>query len=311
MKSLVQVTWSELKALSQQKRIKFQVRETLNAFEVSLTEGELTWWTPVYKPPASPEMDDGTYNEEEYNDWLVEKLQHKGPIEPKTDDGRPMVQPVTLDRGIWHWFTSDGDSPTVKGAGPAFELFANSEGNQTVEWQFKDWVEMAGGVCIYENAKRGDYISFEVAMPATQATSTPGTGNANKVPVPGGNMFVPAAGDGAWTINLSSSDAVPVIASGSNGYWHWSWPDTGVGVVSPSIPAKGSYFLFDFSIDPATRFMPRVRILGSHVLTFTPDNVHPTDILPHWKMRMTLHHGPGTHEVDMVWYLVTARKDTK
>lgn len=312
--SRISVSWSEIKTIQASKKIRFQYVEKLDAFNVFLTDGALTWFTNIYKPPTDQVSDDGHYVEAWYTDWMNLKKMHDGPMEPRTDDGRPMVQPVTLDRGIWHWYTSDGDGED-KGDGPEFALSASEEGDESVEWKFNDWVEMAGGVCMFENAKLGDWLGFEISMPATQAENTPGAGNANKVSLPGAqgtmNLFVPAAGDGDWTIDLASREAVPVIASGSHGFWDWDWPDTGLGNVLPNSAQKGAYNLFDFPLDPATKFIPRVRILGSHILSFTPDNVHPTDILPHWKMRFKLHHGPGTHELAAVFYLITARKNTR
>lgn len=310
----INVTWPEMKQIQAKKKVRLQYLEKLNAYNIFLADGGLTWFTAVYKPPTEAVSDDGHYVEAHYNEWLTLKSTYDGSVEPRTDDGRAMFQPVTLDRGLWHWYTSDGDG-AGRGDGQAFEVQLSAEGTESIEWKFNDWVEMAGGVCMFDGAKIGDWVAFEVFMPATQAANTPGTGNANKVPVPntGGtmNVFVPAAGNGDWTINLASSEAVPVIASGGNGFWHWSWPDTGVGTVTPSVPSKGSYNLFDFAVDPATRFIPRVRILGSHLLPFTPDNVHPTDVLPHWRMRFKLHHGPGEHDLAAVFYLITARKDTR
>lgn len=231
---------------------------------------------------------------------------------PHTEDGRPMIQPVTLDRGLWHWYHSAGDDLTNgRAEGPVFALTVTSQDPDAhVEWQYNDWVEMAGGVAFFKNAEVGDYVSFKLTFPATSGTSTPGTGNANKVSIGTGiNMFVPAAGDGDWTIDLEDRDQVcPVLAEGQTGYWEWSWPDEGVGAVSPGIPGNSYYNLFDFPIDPATRFIPRVNLLGSGEARFLPENVHPTDLLPHWKVRCDLHHGGGDNTLQLVWHVVAARK---
>lgn len=239
-----------------------------------------------------------------------------GPIANiRTEDGRPMIQPVTLDRGLWHWYHSVGDDLIDgRGAGPSFQLQATlGNPNPTVTWQYNDWCEMAGGVASYRNAELGDYVVFKLFFPASVPTSTPGTGNCSKIPIgPGINILVPAAGNGDWTLNLSDrTSAVPVPAEDVSGYWEWSWPDIGVGTVNPGAPGKSHYNLFDFPIDPGTRFVPRVNLLGTGVISFQPENVHPSDVLPHWKMQCGLNHAGGVNTLDLVWHVVCARKDTR
>lgn len=233
----------------------------------------------------------------------------------RTEDGRPMIQPVTLDRGLWHWYHSVGDDlEDGRGAGPSFQLqLTSADPDGYVEWQYNDWVEMAGGIATFRNAEPGDYVSFQLSFPASTPTSTPGTGNCNKVAVGAGiNLLVPAAGDGDWTVNLSDrTSAVPVSAEAVDGYWEWSWPNTGVGAMSAGVPGKSHYNMFDFAIAPATRFIPRVNLLGTGTLGFQPDNVHPSDVLPHWKVRCSLHHAGGVNTLDLVWHVVCARKETR
>jgi hypothetical protein len=151
-------------------------------------------------------------------------------------------------------------------------------------------------------------------LPATVATSTPGEGNANKVAIPGTggalNIFVPAAGDGAWTIDLSSRDCCPVLTDQNHpiGYWDWDWPDEGLGTVSASIPGQGYYNLYDFAVDPAVVLIPKLHLLGSHMREVPQTAPHPTDVLPHHKMKCYVHHGPGTHQLDVVFDFEMARK---
>lgn len=235
---------------------------------------------------------------------------------PRTEDGREMVQPVTLDRGLWHWFHSAGDDATngrAKGTEFKAKVTVLSP-TATVTWQYNDWVEIAGGVAKYRNAEPGDVVSLKLVFPATVGSSTPGTGNANKVAIGGGaNLFVPAAGDGDWTLTLDDRDLVcPVPASPEQtGYWDWSWPDTGAGLVKANTSAKGWYNLFDFAVDPATQLIRNVTMLGTAEIRFMPENVHPTDVLPHWKLTVTLEHGGGVNTLDLVWMVVAARKDTR
>lgn len=232
---------------------------------------------------------------------------------PHTEDGRPMVQPVVLDRGLWHWYHSAGDVlGGARASGAPFELEVSGGGMAVREWRYSDWIELAGGTARFAGADLGDWVEFHLAMPATAATSTPGVGNANKVEIaPGANLFVPAAGDGDWTLDLGDADAVvPVPAAALDGFWEWDWPDEGVGQVSAGAPGQSHYNLFDFAIDPAIRFIPRVSLLGSGEISFLPENVHPTDVLPHWRVRATLHHGGGAGTLQFVWHVVAARKVT-
>jgi len=231
---------------------------------------------------------------------------------PHTEDGRVMVQPVTLDRQLWHWYHSAGDVlGGARGGDTSFELQVTAGSpDASLQWAYNDWVEMAGGVAFYRGADLGDHVSFKLLFPASVGSSTPGTGNANKVAIGGGaNMFVPAAGDGDWTLTLDDRDSVvPVPATNETGYWEWDWPDEGVGTVSAGAAGASFYNLFDFAIDPATRFIPRVNLLGAGEARFLPENVHPTDVLPHWRLRCDLHHAGGGQTLDLVWHVVAARK---
>jgi hypothetical protein len=239
------------------------------------------------------------------------------PTPPRTEDGREMVQPVTLDRGLWHWFHSAGDdAANGRAMGQGFSAQVSSgDPTASVTWQYNDWVEIAGGIAKYRNAEPGDTISLKLWFPATVGSNTPGTGNANKIAVGSGiHMFVPAANDGGdWTLTLDDRDLVcPVPASPEQtGYWDWSWPDTGSGLVNANANGQGWYNLFDFSVDPSTQLIRKVLMLGTSEIRFMPENVHPTDVLPHWKLTVTLEHGGGDNTLDMVWMVVAARKDTR
>jgi hypothetical protein len=318
--TVIQTDWTELKEIVSKKRLTLLLqfdddgaKYTIFTFDASLAHVAVIWKGEVPDGVARSGYSQATNDADKADFETNYKARANDSIVRRTADGRPMVQPVTVDRDLWHWFTSAGDDPSLgRASGTVMEAALSAEGDSApVEWQFNDWADLAGGVLIYEGAKLGDYISFQVDWPASVAANTPGAGNANKVPVPGGNLFVPAV-NGDWTLTLNSrTSVVPVLSPGKKGYWEWDWPDEGVGNVSAGPPGASAYNLLDFAVAPATRFMPRVGLLGSRVMSFRPDNVHPTSVLPHWKMRAVVHHGPGTHALEVTWHIVCARKNTR
>ena len=154
----------------------------------------------------------------------------------------------------------------VDGNDQAIALSFSDAGTQSVNlsWPYPVEIHDAGvhwsptqEACFLKDlAPRWDFedtFSAIAILPATPCTPNGGgTGNANKVPIGGGaNLIVPAAGDGAWDVDLET--AVPVPADSIDhetgaivaaGYWDCNYY---TGVVTPSAtPGSAKFYLFDF-----------------------------------------------------------------
>lgn len=217
---------------------------------------------------------------------------------PTAVDGSPFVSPCMFPAGVYLYITGAGDGANV-GDGQAFELTSEEAGDEPVEFSFLDWVLLAGGSMVPRGALQGDWASFEVYCPATPITPNgSNTGNCNLV----NGIIVPAAGDGAYDVNLATAN--PVLTPLKDGYWEWDFPNTGKGNVSMGEPGKAGAHLIaaDYSL---TRFLNRVPLSDDH-LDFTIPAIEPKIMLPHWKGKVTLHN-TGHAGLKAAWFLTTAR----
>jgi hypothetical protein len=226
-------------------------------------------------------------------------------IKPKTPDGKLQVSPDIFPGGVSLYVVGAGDSGGTVGSGNAFQSTSESGGDTVVEFGFRDWVYMAGGGLMCSGALLGDYICYDLYAPANPAVAAPSNdGNCNKVDLGGGfNMIVPAAGDGAFNIDFSA--AVPVPAENNDGYWDWSEPDSGLGAVSPSMPAHGKYNIFEPQL-PLGTFVKKLPLLGTQTVDITIPALKPKKVLPHWKHKITITNS-GHTGLKVAWYLMTAR----
>lgn len=171
---------------------------------------------------------------------------------PIDRDGKPVINLFPATTGFKTWITSRGDDidsgPAGRGLGPQIALTFSGTGEQSIEFQFYEPLEVHDGQFSWspaENWNSSDEFSFSVKMEATVAESTPGTGNANAVPLGGGALlYIPAPGNGAYTIDLDQ--AVPVPASSQDGFWECDY-DT--GEVGPGNPQASAFNLFNFPIE--------------------------------------------------------------
>ena len=124
-----------------------------------------------------------------------------------------------------------------------------------------------------------DTFDFSVIIPATPArANVGGTGNANKYPIGGGaNMFIPAAGNGAWDIDLAT--AMPVPTEAKNGFYT---VDYNTGVVSISrTPGAADFILLDVEIKVYfTRKIP----MGNSLGIFDVDAYKTQWVSERWKL---------------------------
>jgi hypothetical protein len=297
----LQVTWAELKALATKKLVGLHSYETLNATEVYIIEdGKPSFWTAVFK------SNDERYNEDERADWEANWLPNaNGPTKPRDYDGRDKVQPVTLPTNQWHYWHSIGDTSTGLRDGERFELSHAEAEDASVTWQYRDPVWMAGGRLKYSGAVLGDWVSFTVFAPATEVVANEGnTGNANLV-FPG--IIVPAAGDGAYDVDLDAAHPVP--APGADGYWDYELPANMkfAGTVTPSsTPGAAKYHLIAARFD-LTKFVAEEGLLGEGMTTYEPQNINASLCLPEWRFECVAHNADGEHTLEMVWRVLVSR----
>lgn len=212
-----------------------------------------------------------------------------GPLSP---DGSPFTAPCIFPAGVYLYFAGAGDDVAngKRGEGTAFVASKDASGDATVEWQFCDLVLMAGGSATVAGAELGDYASLEVIAPATAVVPNgTNTGNCNVV----SGVIVPAAGDGAYDVDLDEAVPVPALqADGSYaGYWDWSKPLVGKGEITASeTPGSAHWHLIAAELT-LTRYANRLALLGSGELEFTIPAIEPKAQLPQWKGRLTLHNG--------------------
>lgn len=224
-------------------------------------------------------------------------------IPPKTQDKKTMVRDSAYTLGTRLVVSGRGDHRTNGFCqGTLFTKSHSSSGDSNwVEWQYNDWIEMGGGRLSFTGAILGDFVKMKLFAPATTTTSTPGTGNCNEV----NNVLVPAAGDGAKTVDLETSDqAIPLLTTG--GYWNWSYPDTGRGTVSAAPNGDGNCNLLtvEYTIH---NYVSCVPLLGDGHLNFIFPGIDPTRIIPQWKFGLQLYNVDGSHTLEASWNIVLAR----
>ena len=216
---------------------------------------------------------------------------------PIQSDGSPYFSPCMFPTGVYLYITGADDSEVP------FKAESEAAGDVSQDFSFNDWVLIAGGGMIFQGAAIGDSATVVVFCPATPVVLNPSnTGNCNVV----SGVIVPAAGNGAYDVNLANVN--PVLTPLHDGYWDWNFPITGKGTVVPGVPgAAGAHLIAaDYSL---IRFVNKAPMLGSGSLDFTIPAIEPKICLPHWKIRVTLHNG-GHTGLKAVWHLTTARVKT-
>lgn len=231
--------------------------------------------------------------------------------EQRNYDGRLIVQPVTLGSGQWHYWHGEGDDvtsdPKTVGGGTPFQASSTS-GSVTTSWSYRDPTWIAGGSLKYSGALLGDYVSFTIYAPATPITPSSGgnTGNCNLHP---SGILIPAAGDGAWDVDLTAATPIPTSDFAPySGFWNYELPSNmmGKGVLTPGVPGESKYHLIPARVD-LNRFVKRERLLGTDTVLYEPTNINVSICLPEWKFECTLHNASGSHTVEAVWRVLLSR----
>jgi hypothetical protein len=177
---------------------------------------------------------------------------------PRLDgDGKSIVASSPASPSWSSWITSAGDlkgPPIQRGQGPTLQLVFVGAGTQSKEIQFAEPVQMHDGGANFDPSQwdASDEINFFVQLDPTATTPNgTNTGNCNKVPIPGtGGMLhviVPAAGNGAFDVDLSTAIPVPSQDTNGSGTGYWN-SDYDTGVITPGKPGAALFNLYDFPI---------------------------------------------------------------
>jgi hypothetical protein len=236
-------------------------------------------------------------------------------------DGTPIVNPDKVPQGHILYVTGafDDIDGGVRGAGALFQVSRTDQGEASVEGRFLEYVYAVGGGLGSDGAAAGDWASYECYAPASAPEDRTGThdGNANKVPTGlGFNIVVPAPlNDGDWNVDGATLEAgqindglVPVPNQSGTGFWNWD-PNASPSITPVANPGApdGAYDLYDVPI-PLTRQANRIPLLGVQG-DVVPDAVRPKMLLPHWKVKITVHR-ETTGTVTASAWLAFGRKNT-
>jgi hypothetical protein len=298
----LEVPWAALKALAAKKFVGLHSYETSNATEVYIIEdGKPSFWAAVFKD------NDERYVEADRTNWESSYAAHaNGPTKPRDYDGRDKIQPVTAALGQWHTWHGAGDSATEVGEGAFFgKAHAASGWCTPIEWGYRDPIWISGGKLKYIGAALGDLVDFVIYAPATPTVANGGnTGNCHLVY----GVLVPAAGNGAWDVDLSTAVVVPT-QTGTGGYWDYTMPTnmTGRGTTTAAAtPGQGAYHLVPARVD-LVRFVVNEALLGDGESFYEPENPNPSACLPHWRFECKFFNVNGTHELQAVWRVLNTR----
>lgn len=233
-------------------------------------------------------------------------------IEQKNYDGRLITQPVTLGSGQWHYWHGEGDDvasdPQAVGGGQAFEVTRATAGDTPVTWEYRDPVWIAGGSLKFQGAQMGDHVTFVIYAPATAITASAGgnTGNCN---LHESGILIPAAGDGAYDVDLETAIPVPTSDFAPfSGYWDYALPADlkGRGTLTAGAPGASKYHLIPADI-PLDQFVHKERLLGAGETFYEPQNINVSLCLPGWRFKCTLHNEGGGHTLEAVWRVLVSR----
>lgn len=311
------LSWQAFKYEAQSRRAPIQADESEEMYRLYFWDGPALKCCVVFKstPPegsgVTEEVNAAALADYEANFKATANL----PVEAKTTDSVPFTSSSLFPSWALLYFTGSADSSSVRGEGEPFSVTLAEAGDVVKEFSFLDGVYTSGGGIFWRNANPGDSISLECHSNATPLTSTPGTGNCNLATVPGVGaiLIVPAAGDGAYTVDFTNANPIPAIDDNTQrgtGYWNWSDPWTGKGEVSPSVPGKGRYNLFAIHI-VLGRFANKIPLLGSGQLPLQVDTVKPKYFLPQWHWNVKVHREvTASPSLDVSFYLMTGRKST-
>lgn len=239
---------------------------------------------------------------------------------PQTSYGTPIVLMNMFRGNVQPAFPGCADDVTsgVRWGGPRFELTWNEgdPGSKALEWQFVEWIYIAGGSVHPVDGQFGDTIEYEILAPATPATPSPGAGAYAKQEIISGSgihRFVPQPG-GGWELELDETlnarvrftKVVPVPNAAAQGCFHWDPETEQVTLASAN---DGAFDLLDQPIVLAN-YAPKFRVSGSAWRQLVVAGVKPRRLLAHWKHRITWTVSGGSTSRKLEWDLFIARERT-
>jgi hypothetical protein len=205
-------------------------------------------------------------------------------------DHKPIVIPYPATEGFSTYFTGAGDdlspTPPASGRGEGTRLIFDFAGPGTITkiLNFSEIVEVHDGQLMYQNNNEFDMttdtLSLSFTMPATPVTSTPGTGNCNKVDVGGYNILIPAAGDGQWTLDLNT--AIPVPAKQHDGYYNMNFK---TGALTVGVPGDSNCNFFDI---PITAYSIKELPIGHPLGQFDIEAYKTESFHQRWDLHVTV-----------------------
>jgi len=310
------ILWPAMRGMILSGGVRWHQTETPHEYQVHAFDEGVVYTTTIYRTgvPDNIPISEAS-NAEHLADF--EQNFKTVPWKPGTiraADGKAIVLPNIFPGEVILNFAGRGDSvsPAVRGAGPLFGLKQAGAGSQSMNIEFLDGIFIAGGHVRWEGGNWGSSIALDITAPAStvKAPAVEGQGNCNLIPVGVGiNMLIPAAGDGAY--DLDYAVPIPSINNESNattGFWEYSEPWVGKGVMSPGIPTKAKYNLFDIPLTLSKLCTIHLGFaVGCQELSLPA--LKPKWILPEWSLRVTLDN-VGDGELAATWSLTLARKRT-
>lgn len=279
-------------------------RETIYITDVQ--EAEHTDWAANYQSNSTEAATDDDAKA------MVRGLSCKAV--PVAMDGRRIVLPSTIgdSQAVQHTGFGDDITNGTRLNGQQFKAERTGAGQTVVQWQFMEWITEAGGVMHYVGAGFGDKFSYEIYAPASVGTSNPSSGMYNKMDVGGVNIFIPAAGDGDWDLNLSETlnanvdftKLIPVPADNNDGFFNY---DKNTNELTLAANQNGKYHLFDADIS-LIRMLNGICMNGNGTDDFNvPASYGAKFLLPHWKHKVTIDQvSAGT--LQAAWHLFIGRE---
>lgn len=243
------------------------------------------------------------------------KSSSNGPLNVRTSDGKPISMPSLFPGGVFFYVTGAGDDIVAgnRGEGTPFQITDSSAlpGDRYVEWYFQDWSYLSGGWVFWDGALVGDLVSIKINAPATPyLPNILHLGNANIDAATG--IITPAAGNGGIDVDLNQAIPIPAVDdfTGASGFWDWSEPATGRGVVtSGADPGHAKWHLLGAPVT-LVRFANKIRMFGSRMVLIEAQ-IKPKKILPHWTWRVDVHSvGRTSGALNVSWALRTGRART-
>lgn len=214
---------------------------------------------------------------------------------------RLLVVNFPADFGSNLWLTSRGDDLVnqKRGRGPKlahkFDDVTRTEPEEkSVEIQFMEQVQLHDGHIDLAVPANWDITADEWELSVTMAanTVTPNvgnTGNCNLVDMGGYNAIVPAAGDGAYDVDLAT--AVPLPSTGGG----WDYDYFHDALTFPRDPSSTNWALLDIPYEVFVQIAVNVPASPTGVFDF--DAYDAQRISPRWKIKFTVRkssNGPGS-----------------